>query len=184
MLEPEETETPSRHPPSADGEFPKVYEQLRAVAKQMLVGQRPGHTLQATALVHEAWIRLLRSGQSTPAGPGHFHRLAATAMRHILIDHARAANRQKRAGRRERIALDAVELAGEGRTDDILAVDAASERLRERNPALAELVQLRFFAGLTVEEAARALGQSERSTYRDWDFAKALLLRELRAEGG
>lgn len=165
--------------PAADGDFLKVYEQLRAIARQMLLDQKPGHTLQATALVHEAWLRLLHSGQAGQTSTEHYHRLAATAMRHILIDHARTRCRQKRGGRRQRISLDAVELVFEGDSESILAVDEAIGRLREHDPALADLVNLRFFAGLSVEEAARALGQSERSTYRDWDYAKALLLREL-----
>lgn len=166
---------------STDDEFGKVYEQLRAVARQMLLDQKPGHTLQATALVHEVWLRLRPNGTAAPCGQEQFHRLAATAMRHILIDHARGRGRQKRGGRRARISLDAVELACEGHTDDILAVDEAIERLRAVEPALSELVQLRFFAGLTVEESAQALGQSARTVYRDWDYAKTLLLRELRA---
>lgn len=166
--------------PPADGEFGRVYEQLRAVARNLLLDQKPGHTLQATALVHEAWVRLLQGGHTQPGSADQYRRLAATAMRHILIDHARTRSRQKRGGRRERIALDAVELASEGNTEDILAVDEAIERLRATQPVLADLVQLRFFAGLTVEEAAQTLGRSERATYRDWDYAKALLLRELR----
>jgi RNA polymerase sigma factor (TIGR02999 family) len=170
-------------PSAVDGEFQKVYEQLRAVARQMLLDQKPGHTLQATALVHEAYLRLVRSGSATPQEPSHFYRLAASVMRHILIDHARRGVRQKRGGRAERIALDAVELASSGRTEDLVAVDEAIERLRAHEPGLAELVQLRFFAGLTVEEAAATLGHSVRTVYRDWDYAKALLLRELRSDG-
>ncbi|MBK8979068.1 MAG: sigma-70 family RNA polymerase sigma factor [Planctomycetes bacterium] len=167
----------------ADGEFARVYDQLRAVARRMLLDQKPGHTLQATALVHEAWLRLLRSGSPGVDGEGHFHRLAAVAMRHILIDHARRRGRQKRGGPVRRLSLDAVELASEDRTDDILDVDAAIERLRAAEPELAELVQLRFFAGLKVEEVAVVLGRPLRTLYRDWDLAKAMLLRELRVAG-
>lgn len=173
---------PNNAPPTPDPDFLRVYEQMRALARQMLFEQRPGHTLQATALVHEAWLRLQRNGTEVAIDSTHFQRLAATAMRHLLIDHARRGTRVKRGGRRERIALDAVELASAGNNDDILAVDDAIERLRASEPALAELVHLRFFAGLTVDEAAAALGQSVRSTYRDWEFAKTLMLRELRAD--
>ncbi|MBK8979066.1 MAG: RNA polymerase subunit sigma [Planctomycetes bacterium] len=120
----------------AEGEFARVYDQLRAVARRMLLDQKPGHTLQATALVHEAWLRLLRSGSPGVDGEGHFHRLAAVAMRHILIDHARRRGRQKRADPARRLSLDAVELASEDRTDDILDVDAAIERLRAAEPLL------------------------------------------------
>lgn len=160
--------------------FDAVYTQLRALARHMLLDQRPGHTLQATALVHEAYLRLQRSSAATPPDPEHFHRIAAQAMRNILIDHARSRGRQKREGRQGQLSLDAVELASLGQTDEILEVDEAIERLRAEHPELAELIELRFFAGLSNEEAARALRQSERTVYRDWAYAKALLMRTLR----
>ena len=147
----EPAETPAAHDaPRADAEFQGVYEQLRGLAKQMLLD------------------------------PSRFHRVAAQAMRNILIDHARARGRKKREGRIGQLSLDAVELASQGDTDEILAVDEAIERLRESQPGLAELVELRFFAGLSNEEAAKALGLSERTVYRDWTYAKALLLRALK----
>jgi len=175
----EPAETPAAHDaPRADAEFQGVYEQLRGLAKQMLLDQRPGHTLQATALVHEAYLRMQQG--AALLDPSRFHRVAAQAMRNILIDHARARGRKKREGRIGQLSLDAVELASQGDTDEILAVDEAIERLRESQPGLAELVELRFFAGLSNEEAAKALGLSERTVYRDWTYAKALLLRALK----
>jgi RNA polymerase sigma factor (TIGR02999 family) len=166
--------------PNSGPGFDAVYAQLRALARHMLQDQRPGHTLQATALVHEAYLRLQQSTGSGISDPNRFHRIAAQAMRNILIDHARSRGRQKREGRQGQLSLDAVELASLGETDEILAVDEAIERLRAEHPELAELVELRFFAGLSNEEAARALGQSERTVYRDWAYAKALLMRALR----
>ena len=125
-------------------------------------------------------MRLLMSGGSVLSDAGRFHRVAAVAMRNILVDHARGRARLKRAGRIEQLSLDAGELAGRGANDEILVVDEAIERLRGSHPELANLVQMRFFAGLTIEQVASALGQSERTIYRDWTYAKALLLRELR----
>lgn len=171
---------PPGQAPAADPDFDKVYAQLRSLARQMLTNQRPGHTLQATALVNEAYLHLLQGAESALADPSRFHRVAAVAMRNILIDYARGRGRQKRDGRRQGIPLDAVELASQGDTDEILTVDEAITHLEGTNPELAELVQMRFFAGLTIEDVARAQGRSERSVYRDWTYAKALLLRELR----
>lgn len=176
MSEPADPQAPS---PAADGEFQRVYEHLRALARRLLSDQRPGHTLQATALVHEAFLRIQHGDGAIVGDASRFHRVAAQAMRNILIDHARARGRQKRAGRIGQIPLDAVELASLGKTDEVLAVDEAIAQLRTTHPELAELVELRFFAGLTNEEAARALGSSERTVYRDWMYAKVLLMRAL-----
>ncbi|MBK8975497.1 MAG: sigma-70 family RNA polymerase sigma factor [Planctomycetes bacterium] len=167
-------------PPVSDPDFPRVYEQLRQLARQMLAHQRPGHTLQATALVHEAFLRMQQADDTALTDPGRYPRVAAWAMRNILIDHARTRGRRKRQAPGRRIPLDAVELASQGATGEILAVDEAIERLQATHPQLAELVRLRFFAGLTLEDAARTLAISERHAYRNWHFAKALLLRALR----
>jgi RNA polymerase sigma factor (TIGR02999 family) len=167
-------------PPVPDAEFQRAYAHLRALAHQMLQDQRPGHTLQATALVHEAYLNVLDGAPSALSEPGRFQRVAAVAMRNILIDYARGRARQKRSGGIRQLPLDALELASQGATDDILCVDEAITRLQAERPELAELVRLRFYCGLTIEEAAKALGQSERTVYRDWTYAKALLLRELR----
>lgn len=174
-----ETPAPTGGQPN-DAEFVRVYDQLRGLARQMMGDQKAGHTLQATALVNEAWFRL-RGAEGTLTDAAHYHRLAAVAMRNILIDHARGKGRRRRGGGWDKIALDAVELASTGNADAILAVDEALDQLQVGQPVLAELVRLRFFAGLTMAEAARVLGVSERSAYRDWDYAKVLLLRELRA---
>ena len=161
--------------PAGDQEFQQLYRQLRAVAARMLAEERPAHTLQATALVHEAWLKLLQSGSATVSDPAHFYLLATTAMRRILIDHARTRGRQKRGGAAARIPLDALTLAGTGDTDLILAVDDAIERMGQSHPELVQLVRLRFYAGLSVEEAARVLGTSVRTVHRDWTGARALL---------
>ncbi|MBK8977818.1 MAG: sigma-70 family RNA polymerase sigma factor [Planctomycetes bacterium] len=168
-----------REPPPPDPDFEQVYDQLRRLARQMLADQRPGHTLQATALVNEAFLRLQQGDHPALCDKAAFPRVAARAMRNVLVDHARARGAQKRLGRRSQLTLDAVELASQGETAAILEVDEAIETLRTSHPHLAELVQLRFFAGLTIGEVARTLGQSERTVYRDWTYAKALLLGAL-----
>lgn len=181
MTEPAESHARPEHQGELSGDgFERVYERLRSLAHQMLLNQRPGHTLQATALVHEAYLHLQQGAPELLAEPGQFQRVAAQAMRNILIDHARARGRRKRDGRVGQLSLDAVELASRGETDELLAVDEAIARLRASHPELAELVELRFFAGLSNEHAARVLGRSERSVYRDWTYAKALLWRELK----
>lgn len=151
------------------------YVELRALARRFLVTERPNHTLAATDLAHEVWLRLADAVPTQDLPLAEFRRLAATAMRHALVDHARRRGRQKRGGAAARISLDALELATAGDFEDLLAVDDAIERLATRDPALAELVRLRFFAGLTVDETAKALGTSPRSVDRDWTLAKALL---------
>ena len=170
-------------PSAVDAAFQEAYEHLRNLARQMLQQQRPGHTLQATALVHEVYCKLLSTRDSAIHDRGRFYPLAATAMRNLLIDHARTRHRQKRGGRIERLPVDALQLASQGADDEILAVDEAIEVLRGQDPRLAELVRVRFFAGLTVEEIAVARGESERTTYRDWRYAKTMLLTTLRAAG-
>jgi len=176
MIEPVD---PGPQTAASGSAFEGAYEHLRLLARQMLLDQRHGHTLQATALVHEAYLRMQRTANPLPGDASRFHRVAAQVMRNILIDHARARGRHKRAGRIGQIPLDAVELTSLGQTDDVLAVDAAIEGLRASHPELAELVELRFFAGLTNEEVAKALGSSERTVYRDWTYAKVLLMRAL-----
>lgn len=164
-------------------EFEQVYRQLRALATRMLEGERKGHTLQATALVHEAWLGLLQAGSATASDPARFHHLAALAMRHVLIDHARTRGRQKRGGGAAKISLDALALADRGDDEQILAVDDAIQRLEQSHPELAELVRLRFFAGLSVEDAAKALGSSVRTVHREWTTARALLAALLQPPG-
>ena len=164
----------------AAGELlPLVYQELRRLAAQRLADERPGHTLQPTALVHEAYLRLIGDDGRRWADRTHFFRAAAESMRRILIDHARAKRGPKRGGARNRVPLDLAELAAEADGDEILAVTEAISRLEAQNPEVAEIVRLRFYVGLTVEETAQALGVSERTVYRDWTFARAWLIREL-----
>ncbi|MCY2960086.1 MAG: sigma-70 family RNA polymerase sigma factor [Planctomycetota bacterium] len=164
--------------------FPLLYEELRALARSFFVGQRPGETLQPTALVHEAWIRL-----SGPNGPAvrdrqHLMALAARSMRQVLVDHARARHRIKRDGEFERITI-AGPIGGEGLAAiDLLALDEAMRRLAEFDSSKAQLVELRFFAGLSGEEAAKVLGVSPSTVDRDWRFARAWLAHELRGQQG
>ena len=165
--------------------LPLVYDELRRLAIQRLAQEKPGQTLQATALVHEAYARLLRSSAATACGeqrwdsPGHFFAAAAEAMRRILIDRAREKHSQKRGGRRKRLDLDAVDLATRATPDQLLAVDDALAKLARDDPAAARLVELRYFAGLTVEEAGKALGISTATAYRHWKYARAWLHSEL-----
>lgn len=167
-----------------DGEqlFHLVYEQLLSLARQRMRIEAPGHTLQATALVHEAYLRLLGAGPTNWDSRAHFFNAAALAMRRILIEHARGRDRVKRGGGRRRMPIDAVDLAVSTDLDDVLALDAAITRLSERDPQAGSIVQLRFFGGLSVEETAATLGISERTVKRDWAFARAWLFQQLSPE--
>jgi len=160
--------------------FARLYDELRRLARRHLLDERRDHTLQATALVHEAFLRLSDAGLGGFDDPAEMQRSAAVAMRRILIDHARSRGRLKRSDG-ARVPLDAVQLAASGNLGDVLAVDEAIEKLGERNPDLAELVRLRFYAGLGVEEIAGLRGCSERTVVRDWAYAKAWLHRALKA---
>jgi RNA polymerase sigma factor (TIGR02999 family) len=161
----------------------KVYAVLRAVAQEQMNHERAGHTLSATALVHEAFLRLSKSPAGFPAERTQFIHAAAEAMRRILIEHARARGRQKRGGERAKMSLDAIgevaDLAREDQSDQIVAFDEAFRRLEESDPRLATLVRLRFFAGLSVAETAAAMGVSPRTVNTDWVFVRAWLAREL-----
>ena len=157
----------------------QVYEQLRAIARAKLAQQSPGHTLQATALVHEAFLKLRDHPSLVSAEPARFYQAAAQAMRQILIDHARARGRIKRGGNVRREFADVAELAGEQNPAQIMALDEAISRLEQQEPRAAEVVKLRFFAGLTVEETAQALDLSERTVKREWQFARAWLFEAL-----
>lgn len=175
-------ETDSNHPPAADQDVLARYRELRGLARRLLFAERRDHTLAATDLAHEVWVRLAGADDATRISPEDFRRLAATAMRHVLVDHARTRGSRKRGGGATRLSLDALELAAAGDYDNILAVDEALEQLQEKDPGLANLVRLRFFAGLTVDETAQALGASPRTVDREWNLAKSLLLRLLRQQ--
>lgn len=174
-------------PQAAEELLPLVYDELRKLAAQRLAREAPGQTLQATALVHEAYLRLVDPGGEASRrwnSRGHFFAAAAEAMRRILVNRARDRHRLKRGGGARRADLERVELAHEAHGLDILALDEALEGLAREEPACAELVKLRFFAGLTQEEAARALGVTRRTADRYWAFARAWLFRSLDRPGG
>jgi len=160
--------------------LPLVYEELRKLAAAKMAQENPGQTLQATALVHEAYLRLVDVDKVQKwDSRGHFFAAAAEAMRRILIDSARRKQSQKRSGDQREIPLDAVIPAMDMPLDDILAFDEAMVHLGQCDPSAAELVKLRCFAGLSTEEAAASLNISPRTAYRDWSFAQAWLFREL-----
>jgi RNA polymerase sigma factor (TIGR02999 family) len=164
---------------AAEKLLPLVYDELRKLAAQKLTQERPGQTLQATALVHEAYLRLVDVKQAQHWNSrGHFFAAAAEAMRRILIDQARRKRRPKHSGDRQRIALDNA-LAQTDRHQDVLALDEALTRLAEQEPAKAELVKLRFYAGLSLAEAAACLGISEATAKRYWAVARAWLFAAL-----
>jgi RNA polymerase sigma factor (TIGR02999 family) len=157
--------------------LPLVYDELRKLAAARLAREAPGQTLDATALVHEAYLRLV--GGDGFDGRGHFFAAAAEAMRRILIDQARRKQADKHGGGWRRLDVLDAELAVDSSGDDLLAVNEALSRLAGLDPQAARLVELRFFAGLTLEQAAAALGVPARTAYRQWAYARAWLRREL-----
>jgi RNA polymerase sigma factor (TIGR02999 family) len=172
--------------------YQHVYDALRAMAQRHLASERAGHTLQATALVHEAYVRLL-GAEDRWQDSAHFFRAAAQCMRRILIDHAKGRNRVKRGGGAERVGLGdwledlkggAVELARDGDPAVFLAVERAICRLEAEDAEAGEVVRLRYFAGLTEEQVSRALGLSERTVRRRWQFARAWLFEAMKGEAG
>jgi len=168
---------------AADELLPIVYQELRRLAAQRLSQEKPGQTLEATALVHEAYIRLVGSGDPGWENRGHFFSAAAEAMRRILVGRAREKRSLKRGGGRQRLDLDDVTLAAEVSYDDLLALDEALEKLAAQDKVKADLVKLRYFTGLTGEEASAALGIAPRTADRYWRYARAWLLREMGAGG-
>jgi RNA polymerase sigma factor (TIGR02999 family) len=163
---------------AADRLLPLVYDQLRKAAQLDLAGERPDHTLSATALVHEAYVKLIGPREVAWAGRRHFYAAAAEAMRRILIDHARS--RARRGGGKRRLdELGDVAALASADSEQIVAVDAAVSRLETEDPEAAAVVRLRFYAGLSVEEAAVALGISERTAARLWMYARAVMYRAL-----
>jgi len=164
---------------SAQELLPLVYQELRKLAAARMAAEWDTCTLQPTALVHEAYLRLTGPNQTLWKNRAHFFVAAAEAMRRVLIDHARAKRALKRRGGWEKVNLDGVEIAAETNEETLLAVDEALQRLAQLDPHSAELVKLRFFIGMSNEEAAQALGISERSAKRWWTFARAWLYREI-----
>jgi len=171
---------------AAERLLPLVYDELRRLAAHKLAQEPTGQTLQPTALVHEAYVRLLPSGGGAAGAvqrwdsPGHFFAAAAEAMRRILIERARAKRSEKRGGGRQKLDIDAVDLAIQSTPDDLLALDEALAKLAALDPAAARLVELRYFAGLSVEEAGAAIGVSTATAYRHWKYARAWLHGQLR----
>jgi RNA polymerase sigma factor (TIGR02999 family) len=159
--------------------LPLVYDELRRLAARRLAREKPGQTLQATALVHEAYLRLVGSDDSGWTGRGHFFAAAAEAMRRILVERARRKRRLRHGGGRHRVALDEALLPIESPVEDLLALDEALERLAGVDEQAAAMVKLRYFAGMSTEQAAELLGLPERSGYRTWAFARAWLYRRL-----
>ena len=166
-------------PRAAEELLPLVYDELRRLAAQRLAREAPGQTLQATALVHEAYLRLVGAEDPGWNGRGHFFAAAAEAMRRILIERARRTQSLRRGGDRDRLDLDPAELAAPERSDDLLALDEALDRLAIKDARKAELVKLRYFAGLTMEQAAETLGISLATAHRDWNYARAWLHRSI-----
>jgi RNA polymerase sigma factor (TIGR02999 family) len=164
-------------PTAAQQLLPLVYEELRALAAARMAREKPGQTFDATALVHEAYLRLV--GTQHFDGRGHFFAAAAEAMRRILIENARRKGRVRRGGARQRVDLDEAQLITAGPNDDLLDLDDALTRLADLDPIRAELVKLRFFAGLTMPEAAATLGISLATAERYWAFARSWLYAEL-----
>jgi RNA polymerase sigma factor (TIGR02999 family) len=172
-------------PSAADKLLPLVYADLRRLAAQKLADEKPGQTLQATALVHEAYVRLVENGQEVPWNSrGHFFAAAAEAMRRILVDRARSKQSRKRGGGHARQPLDEAVLAAPEAGEDLVALDEALDRLAATDREAAELVKLRFFAGLTSHQAAQALGLADRSAERMWTYARAFLLKQIRSGDG
>ena len=158
-----------------------VYEELRRMARSKMAAERPGHTLQATALVHEAWLSLVDTPTRSWQNRAHFFGAAAEAMRRILIARARRKGRQRRGSGAEHISLDDIEIASPVPDDQLLQLDDALERFAALEPRQAELVKLRFYAGLKIEEAAEVLGISPATAKRWWTYARAWLLVEISA---
>jgi RNA polymerase sigma factor (TIGR02999 family) len=168
---------------AADELLPLVYEELRLLAAQKLSHEPPGQTLQATALVHEAYIRLVEGADQNWNSRGHFFKAAAEAMRRILVESARRKGRLKRGGNQDRVSLDDIDLSIGGLPEDVVALDEALARLAEQKPVMVEVIELRYFAGLTLEHIAGILGVSERTVSSYWTYAKAWLYREITREG-
>jgi RNA polymerase sigma factor (TIGR02999 family) len=169
---------------AAEKLLPLVYEQLRRLAAHKMAGQAAGHTLQATALVHEAWLRLGGNEGGQFAGRAHFFAAAAEAMRHILIDSARRKRAARHGGGRVRVALEDVEIAAAVNDDELLAVHDVLDKLAAEDPQKAELAKMRYFVGMTFEEAAEVLGISVATAKRHWAYARAFLYEEIQANRG
>lgn len=166
-------------PAAANSLFPLLYEELRRIAHRELSGERDGHTLCTTALVHETYVKLAHQTRAQFASRAHFLAVAAQAMRRILVTHARKVRAEKRGGQWQRLDLDQVDIPVNDRAEALVALDGALHRLAALNPRFSQVVECRFFAGMTEEETATALGVTERTVRRDWVKAKGWLLHDL-----
>ena len=164
---------------AAEELLPLVYEELRRLASQKMSQEAPGHTLQATALVHEAYIRLVGPNAPSWSSRAHFFAAAAEAMRRILIENARRKQRLKRGADRRKVDLDDIDIAIEGPSIDLIALDEALSKLAKEDPSAADLVKMRFFAGLTLDQVAAVMGISRRTADRNWAYAKAWLYQQI-----
>jgi RNA polymerase sigma factor (TIGR02999 family) len=168
-------------PAAAEQLLPLVYDELRKLAARKMAQEKPGQTLQATALVHEAYVRLVDVERVDRWNSrGHFFAAAAEAMRRILVDEARRKRSQKRGGDRRRLSLEEVDLATRGTPEEIVALDDALERLGAEDPQAERIAKLRLFAGLSIDQAAEATGVSRATAYRQWTYARAWLRSEIR----
>ena len=169
-------------PEAADRLAELVYAELRRLAARFLAGERAGHSLQPTILVHEAWLRIVPGSSGQARSRGHFMAIAARAMRHILAEHARGRGRQKRGGDWQRVSFAEVPpgASPQADLDEMLDLDRAMQELEQAHPRPARVVELRSFAGLTIAETALALGVSDVTVENDWTLAKAYLSRALR----
>ncbi len=159
--------------------FPIVYEELRRRAAKYLSGERSDHTLQPTALVHEAYLRMIGQTSLSADNRLHFYRIASRVMRQVLVDHARTHNAEKRGGAATRLSLDSVDVGTDVALGDVLHLDDALERLGRLDQRKLSVVEMRFFGGLSEDEIAKTLELNERTVRRDWEFARAWLYREL-----
>ncbi|MDI6451780.1 sigma-70 family RNA polymerase sigma factor [Anaerobaca lacustris] len=166
---------------ATDELLPLVYEELRILAAQKLSHESPGQTLQATALVHEAYLRLVGDEPQSWENHGHFFAAAAEAMRRILVDHARCKKSQRRGGNHQRVELESLDSVVSEPPEYLVRLDDALTKLAQEDPELAELVKLRYFAGLTLEQAAEIKGISRRTAGRYWHYARLWLYREVTA---
>jgi RNA polymerase sigma-70 factor, ECF subfamily len=171
-------------PQAASKLIPVVYEELRRLAASYMRRERPNHTLQATALVHEAYVKLLQQRSVDWQGRAHFFGIAAQLMRRILIDHARGQLRQKRGGEHQKISLDEALVFSEQQSAEMLAVDESLQRLEKVDPRQARVVELRFFGGMSVEETAEVLKVSAKTIKRDWSVARAWLYADIKKRHG
>jgi len=168
-------------PKAAQELLPLVYEELRRLARSKMAQQPPGHTLQATALVHEAWLRLVGSDRQQWEGRSHFFAAAAEAMRHILVDSARRKQRARHGGGQQRVDVDELQIATGEDDERLLLVHEALEKLTLEDPARAEIVKLHYFVGLTHAETAEVLHLSEKTVRRHWNFARVWLYQTIKA---